>query len=155
MPYLLIDVPSKGVLPVLQALASLVPEKSIQLLESKLLPKATLNQVAVDALAEAIVERVQPTARQPMRREALRAALTGWDTFIDQNGAADPNLRNAFGALSKALKPLFPGEASPIDRLVVRRKRFNPKDGRYLGTVYEPTPLGLAVKAILKKLKAI
>ncbi|MNY58789.1 hypothetical protein D3C86_1951680 [compost metagenome] len=64
-------------------------------------------------------------------------------------------MRNGFGAISKALRPIFPQDASPIDRLARRIKHYEPGTRRYLGTRYQCTPLGKAVKARLIAMGAI
>lgn len=132
-----------------KAVAQILPPASIKVFQELQpdAPSAAANPL--DELAAKIAVAVRPNARQSMRQEALRAALGGWDTFWDQKGTPDPALRNAFGAISKAMRSVFPHDASPIDRIVVRRKRFD-KDGTYLGTSYQQTQLGLRVRDILK-----
>jgi hypothetical protein len=132
-----------------QAVAHILPPSSIKVFQE--LPPAApqTGGNALDELATKIATAIRPNARQSMRQEALRAALGGWDTFWDQEGTPDPALRNAFGAISKAMRAVFPHDASPIDRIVIRRKRFD-KDGAYLGTSYHQTQLGLRVRDILK-----
>jgi len=110
---------------------------------------------AEDTLAADIAELIAPHDNQPMRREALESALGGHDSFWDGKGLADPSLRNGFVAVSKALRPLFPHDASPIDRLARRVKHYEPGTRRYLGTRYQITPLGKAVKARLIAMGAI
>src|SRR6185295_13833355 len=109
----------------------------------------------LDALAAKIVDAVRPTAKQPMRKDALGFALLGGDTFWDQQGEADPSMRNALGALSKAMRAVFPFDASPIDRIARRVKQFHKADGHYLGTKYFRTALGNRVYEILKAEKIL
>lgn len=106
-------------------------------------------------VAREIAEAIAPRDSQPMRREALEAALGGYNSFWDSKGVADPSLRNGFVAISKAMRPLFPGHASPIDMLARREKLYEPVTRRYLGTVYRITPLGRAVKAELIEMGAL
>lgn len=132
-----------------QAIAHILPPTSIKIFQELQPAVAPDTGNALDALAGKVADAIRPNARQSMRQEALRAALGGWDTFWDQKGTPDPALRNAFGAISKAMRAVFPHDASPIDRIVVRRKRFE-NDGTYLGTSYVQTQLGLRVRDILK-----
>jgi hypothetical protein len=83
----------------------------------------------------------------------LRKLLGGHDTFSDQRGEPDPALRNAMGAISKALKSVFFHDQA-VHRLAVPKKTHFP-DGSYRGTVYVPTPLGELVRELLKAEKAI
>ncbi|PII39423.1 hypothetical protein T190_05555 [Sinorhizobium meliloti CCBAU 01290] len=82
-----------------------------------------------------------------MRREALQKLLKGHDTFMDQGGVSDPALRNAMGAISKALRSVF-GHDQAIRRLAVPRKTFM-ADKSYQGTIYDVTPLGRRVRELL------
>lgn len=107
----------------------------------------------LEATAQAIAKVVRPRANQSMRLEILKLVLKGGDTWFDQNGEPDPGLRNATGALSKALRP-FSTWDSPLD-LICTRKREVVHDGaykgRYQGTRYIPTQLGGRVKQILEE----
>ncbi len=148
--------PANGAVdPILKAISSLVAEGQVELFELQELPKPTNEEdQELESTAQKIAKLIRPTARQPMRGEALKVALVGWDTFMDQKGEADPSLRNALGAVSKAMRPIFPYDSSPIDRLATRRKRFDDHGG-YLGTVYTPTKLGIRVKEILEAENAL
>lgn len=148
--------PAKGAVdPILKAISSLVAEGQVELFEVQELPKPTDEEDSeLESTALEIAKLIRPTARQPMRAEALQVVLGGWDTFWDQKGEPDPSLRNALGAVSKAMRPIFPFESSPIDRLATRRKHFGDHGG-YLGTIYTPTKLGKRVKEILEAEKAL
>jgi hypothetical protein len=150
MYIIIVPVPDLSKVPsVLGALEPVVPQGTITLYESKPLPQPpSAEDVALEALAKKVADAIRPTAKQPMRIEAIRAALGGWDTFHDQEGEVDPALRNALGALSKAMKQVFPNDSSPIERIATR-KRFSDKGG-YLGTRYHATPLGVRVRKILE-----
>ena len=89
-----------------------------------------------------------------MRLETLEFVLNRGDTWLDQNGEPDPALRNATGALSKALRKFAPYEESPLDILCTRQRHTvpsGPYKGRYQGTRYIPTKLGMRVKEILQE----
>lgn len=121
------------------------------------LPEQVVEAQEFEAKAQAIAQAIRPRSSQPLRQEALRAVLGGHDTYWDQQGAADPTLRNAVGALSKALRP-FSFLPSPLDLLCTRQKHFatqEPGKGSYLGTRYVRTLLGTRVRDILKAAKAI
>ena len=135
---------------ILRAVRPLVAEDRIEFFAPAVMPGLADEEKKIESLAQEIANAIRPTAKQPMRPEALRVALKGWDTFWDQKGEADPALRNALGALSKAMRPIFPYDASPIDRLATRTKKFDDKTGHYLGTVYRPTALGNRVREILE-----
>lgn len=119
----------------------------------KALPTPPSPEAVSEELAQAIAEAIRPTAKQTMRLEALRAALKGYDSFMDQQGSADPAMRNALVALSKALRP-FSIWDSPLDLLATRERRLvkdGPYKGQYESTVYRPTPLGQRVRKILEE----
>jgi hypothetical protein len=61
-----------------------------------------------EARARAIAKRIRPRPNQVMRQETLEFVLGGGNTWFDQRGEPDPALRNATGALSKALRPFAP-----------------------------------------------
>jgi hypothetical protein len=146
MKMLQITFPDPALAAVLHALEPLAPASAMQLFTLEALP-ALLAAADTDApLIDKIVEAIKPQAHHAMRREALEAALGGYDSFLDQHGEADPSMRNALGSLSKALRPVFPHDASPLDRLVRRTKHYGPGGGGYLGTRYALRPLGLKVR---------
>ncbi|TMJ20177.1 MAG: hypothetical protein E6G92_10615 [Alphaproteobacteria bacterium] len=102
--------------------------------------------------AQAIAKWIRPRSNQPMRLETLEFVLNGGNTWFDQNGESDPALRNATGALSKALRKFAPWQESPLEILCDRQRVMvsnGPFKGRYQGTRYSPTPLGRRVRDIL------
>lgn len=140
---------------ILRAITPFVTEDQVELFEPHKFASLTdADDEEFEQTAQKLAKLIRPTARQPMRSEALNAALFGFDTLHDQRGNDDPSLRNALGALSKAMRPMFPNDPSPIDRLATRRKYFR-DDGRYLGTIYTPTKLGVRVKEILEAMNAL
>lgn len=135
---------------VLKALAPFVPTSNIQLFTALPLPAEEEKPDATQlALAKQVADLLRPTANQLMRLQALRAIFGGYDTFVDEKGEANPSMRNAIGAASKSLRPLFKYDASPLERLVRRRKHYEAGTTNYLGTRYEMTALGLLVRRIL------
>ena len=117
--------------------------------------KLPSNVAEFEARAQAIARTIRPRANQPMRLDALKAVLTGHNTWFDQQGDPDPALRNATGALSKALRKFAPYDESPLEILCVRRRETvptGPYKGRYQGTTYEVTKLGARVRDILKEM---
>jgi hypothetical protein len=135
-----------------KALASFAPPEDISIYEPVALPEDSEDD-ALDELAQKVVTAVRPQPTQPMRRKALRKLLGGHDTFVGQGGEADPALRNAMGAISKALHPVF-NHSQAVRRLAVPRKTRFP-DGSYKGTTYVRTKLGHRVKALLEAEKSI
>jgi hypothetical protein len=106
-----------------------------------------------EALAQKIAEAIRPTPKRPIREEVLRALARGYDSLADQEGEPDPQMRNGFGALSKALRP-FTARASPIELIAVRRRRYQvsgPYRGSYESTTYALNPLGKRAFEILRK----
>ena len=102
--------------------------------------------------AIAIAKWIKPRANQPMRLETLELVLSGGDTWFDQNFEPDSALRNATGALSKALRKFAPWDESPLEILCDRQRVMVPEGpfrGRYQGTRYLLTPLGKRVRDIL------
>jgi hypothetical protein len=134
---------------ILSALSNLVGSSDIEVFAACPSPPPALHPAEKTTLALVISDAIRPSGKQTMRLEALRMALNGWDTFSNQKGEGDPALRNAMGALSKALRPFFPNDKSPIKRISSRTKRFD-EDGNYLGTRYSPTSLGIQIRDILK-----
>jgi hypothetical protein len=113
---------------------------------------------AFEELAAAVAAAIEPKARQPMRTRALKLVLLGKNTFPKDGPTGDASMRNALSALSKALKPLFPEDRSALDRIAVRKRKFSSlvKFGTfYSGLDYEPTPLGLRVRDLLREKGAI
>lgn len=150
-----IDLEEQVVPDILNAILKFVPAKQIKLFEPRDLPKLKKEDTKVfEALAHKVADTVAPTGRQIMRKQALAAACLRYDSLMDQQGDPDPSMRNALGALSRALREIFPHDASPIDRLATRTKRFD-ENGTYLATVYTPTKLGRRVWEILKARKAV
>lgn len=139
----------------LKALSTFLEPGDIKVLEELTFPVPhPVVDAEFEALAEQIAGAIRPTAKQPMRKEALYMALFGGETLHDQHGESDPSLRNALGALSKALRPIFKFDASPIDNIAQRKKYFG-NEGHYLGTKYQPTKLGVRVRDILRAQGAI
>ncbi|MBC2666052.1 hypothetical protein H7F51_11040 [Novosphingobium flavum] len=138
-----------------EALAAITPFACSApiLMQVQPLPEEAQDEQEFEELAVQVADAIQPTGNQPMRRTALQACLGGHDTFLDQMGDPDPSLRNAMGALSKALRP-FSVLASPLDLICTRIKEYfaegQPGAGGYRGTRYVPTKLGRRVYAILK-----
>jgi hypothetical protein len=152
MTILLAEIPDQSVKGVLDALAPFVAPESIKLFNPVPLP-VVQNDDELTELAKAVVAAVRPKPTQPLRKEALQKLLSGHDTFSDQGGQPDPTLRNAMGAISKALKSVFV-HSHAVRRLAVPKKKHF-ADGTYRGTVYDLTPLGELVRDLLKAEKAI
>lgn len=147
MILLAIKVVPSNLTAVLKAIEALVPSQNIELYEPAAIPKPPTDD-GLDELAKKVVTAVRPKPTQPMRREALQKLARGHDTFFDQGGEPDAALRNAMGAISKALRSVF-GHDQAIRRLAIPRKTFM-ADKSYQGTVYDVTPLGARVFALLK-----
>lgn len=121
------------------------------------LPASPKEAAEFEQRAQEIAKAIRPRVSQTVRLEALRLVLLGGDTFYDQQGEADPALRNATGALSKALRK-FSIWDSPLDLLCERRRETvpsGPYKGRYQGTRYIPTRLGKRVREILQEQKIL
>jgi hypothetical protein len=149
---LLAEIPDQSVKCALDALSPFVPPESIKLFAALPLPPAQ-NDDELKELAKTVVAAVRPKPTQPLRKEALQKLLRGHDTFFDQQGEPDPALRNAMGAISKALKSVFFHDQA-VQRLAVPKKTHF-SDGKYRGTVYVVTPLGALVRDLLRAEKAI
>ncbi|MBY5517840.1 hypothetical protein [Rhizobium leguminosarum] len=132
---------------VLKAIEAVVPSSQIEVYEPAPIPKAPTDD-GLDELAKKVVVAIRPKPTQPMRREALQKLARGHDTFFDQGGVPDAALRNAMGAISKALRSVFEHDQA-IRRLAIPRKTFM-ADKSYQGTVYDVTPLGARVFELLK-----
>lgn len=118
------------------------------------LPKLPSAALEFETLAQAIAKIVRPRPNQPMRREALEFVLNGGSTWSDQKGEPDPALRNATGALSKALRRFDRWADSPLEILCERRREVvpsGPYKGQYQGTTYIPNKLGKRVREILQE----
>jgi hypothetical protein len=139
-------VPESAIKAVLQALTPFVPPNGISLFKAVPTPDDEDNS-ALQQLALKVVNLVRPKPNQSMRVKALRALLGGHDTWWNQGGEPDPALRNAIGAISKALKGVFDHD-HPVKRLAVPRKNYFP-GGEYKGTTYLVTPLGERVRYLL------
>ncbi len=137
---------------VLEALKSLA--RNPKLFVPRSLPVLPSVEREFEARAQAIAKAIRPRPNQAMRRETLEFVLGGGNTWLDQQGEPDPALRNATGALSKALRRFAPWEQSPLEILCDRRRETvpsGPYKGRYQGTRYVPTPLGKRVREILQE----
>src|SRR5689334_12647791 len=88
----------------------------------KAVPRLPSTDREFEAHAHAIAEAIKPRPNQPMRLETLELILNGGDTWFDQQGEPDPALRNATGALSKALRRFAPWDPSPLEILCERRR---------------------------------
>lgn len=152
MTMLLVEISDQSLKGALDALAPFVSPENIKLFDPVPLP-AVQDDDELKQLAQSVVAAVRPKPSQPLRKEALRKLLGGHDTFSDQRGEPDPALRNAMGAISKALKSVFFHDQA-VHRLAVPRKTHF-ADGSYRGTVYDLTPLGELVRELLKAEKAI
>lgn len=152
MTMLLVEISDQSLKGALDALAPFVSPENIKLFDPIPLP-AVQDDDELKQLAQSVVAAVRPKPSQPLRKEALRKLLGGHDTFSDQRGEPDPALRNAMGAISKALKSVFFHDQA-VHRLAVPRKTHF-ADGSYRGTVYDLTPLGELVRELLKAEKAI
>ena len=122
------------------------------------LPASPMLAKQFETRAQAIAKAIQPRQGQDLRRETLQLVLSGSDTFFGQHGEPDPALRNATGALSKALRRFAPYDESPLDILVRRTREVwtdAPLKGQYRGTRYTPTNLGVRVREILLEWRAI
>ena len=114
-------------------------------------PDSLVDDIDVDEdLAQAIAEKIKPSAKQPMRKEVLKNVLWHWDSFLSTGGEGDTSMRGAIGSLSKSLKSLAPLMTHPVELICTRERQFE-ANGQYRGTVYEPTRLGLRVREILIK----
>ena len=151
------DQPRQPILPAIivaaqPAIVVVATHESLKLFKSVALP-IDQGEDELTKLAQKVVEAVRPKPTQPLRKEALRKLLSGHDTFANQGGEADPALRNAMGAISKALKSVFAHDHA-MRRLAVPKKTHFP-DGSYRGTIYSITPLGARVRDLLKAEQAI
>ena len=138
------------IVEVLEAIKTLTRNPKIY--ASVSVPKLPSNTQEFETRALAIVEAIKPRPNQPMRKEILEFVLNGNDTWMGQGGEPDPALRNATGALSKALRRFDPWSSSPLEILCERRREMvqaGPYKGRYQGTRYIPTKLGRRVRDIL------
>lgn len=144
--------------PVVEAVRSVVPLASIHLMEERPLPAPASSEAPVDdALAQRIAELIRPREGQDARRDVLVSIRDRSGTFRPRrNPRAGPDhqFRAASAGLSRILRREFPLDASPLDRLAVRQRIFDP-DGSYLETRYEPTKLGLRVLEILAAEQAL
>ncbi|MBY5798973.1 hypothetical protein [Rhizobium leguminosarum] len=151
MPTLIAEISDQYLNGALEALAPFVAPENIKLYNAIPLPSDQDDEFA--KLAPQVVDAVRPQPTQPLRKEALLKLLNGHDTFSDQGGEPDPALRNAMGAISKALRSVFAHDHA-MRRLAIPKKTYFP-DGTYRGTVYVVTPLGARVRDLLKAEKAI
>lgn len=150
MPDILISVrvPETSVLEAIAAIQPFAISTVEALVSYEPQPKSETLIDVDENLAQAIAERISPSTKQTMRREVLQSVLWHWDSFLDTQGEGDPSMRVALGSLSKSLKQLAPYMSSPIEMICTRERRFFP-DGKYQGTVYNPTKLGERVREIL------
>lgn len=152
MPTLIAEISDQSLKGALEALAPFVAPENLKLFSPIALPDDQSDD-ELNQLAQKVVEAVRPKPTQPLRKEALQKLLNGHDTFTSQGGEADPALRNAMGAISKALRSVFAHDHA-VRRLAIPKKTHFP-DGTYRGTVYSLTPLGARVRDLLKAEKAI
>ena len=152
MPTLIAEISDHSLKGALKALAPFVAPEHLKLFNPIALPNDQSDD-EINQLAQKVVEAVRPKPTQPLRKEALQKLLSGHDTFTNQGGEADPALRNAMGAISKALRSVFAHDHA-MRRLAIPKKAHFP-DGAYRGTVYILTPLGARVRDLLEAEKAI
>jgi hypothetical protein len=137
---------------ILEAIRTL--SRNVKIFSPIEMPNLPSDQKEFDARALAIAQAIKPRPNQEMRLETLELVLGGGDTWFDQKGERDPALRNATGALSKALRRFAPYSDSPLEILCERRREIvptGPYKGRYQGTRYVPTRLGRRVREILQE----
>lgn len=147
-----IECEDEKIVEVLEAIKSLSRNPKIFSLMPR--PKLPSAQKEFEARALAIAKAIKPRPNQAMRLETLEFVLNGHDTWFAQNGDPDPALRNGTGALSKALRPFDRWAESPLEILCERRRETvatGPYKGRYQGTRYVPTRLGVRVREILQE----
>jgi hypothetical protein len=140
------------VVEILEVIKSL--SRNAKIFSPEPVPSLPSDQEAFETRAWAIAKAIKPRPNQPMRSETLERVLCGGDTWFDQQGEFDPALRNATGALSKALRPFAPWTDSPLEILCERRRETiasGAEKGRYQGTRYVPTRLGQRVREILQE----
>ena len=107
MATLIAEIPDHSLKGALEALSPYVKPENLKLFSPIAVPKDQGDD-ELAKLAQKVVDAVRPKPSQPLRREALQKLLSGHDTFSNQTGQADPALRNAMGAISKALKTVLP-----------------------------------------------
>jgi hypothetical protein len=147
-----IECDTDKVVAILEATKSFA--RTAKLFSQAPLPDLPSERAKFEERALAIAKWIRPRPNQAMRLETLEFVLNGGDTWLDQHGEADPALRNATGALSKALRRFAPFEESPLEILCERRRQTigsGPYKGRYQGTRYVPTRLGKRVREILQE----
>lgn len=118
------------------------------------IPNLPSDEKAFEERAQAIAGAIKPRPNQKMRLEALRYVFNESNTFWAQQGEPDPALRNATGALSKALRRFAPYYDSPMEIICERRREIHsggPLKGTYQGIQYVLTKLGKRVRDILKE----
>jgi hypothetical protein len=147
-----VECEEERVTEILEAVKSLA--RNPRIFVPQRVPQLPSTKRAFEARAQQIAMAIRPRPNQPMRREILEFVLSGSDTWSDQGGEPEPALRNATGALSKALRPFAPWDESPLEILCDRHRETvpsGPYKGRYQGTRYIPTPLGRRVREILQE----
>ncbi|MBB5698511.1 hypothetical protein [Sphingomonas yantingensis] len=115
-------------------------------------PDSQVPEYELKEFAQKIAAHIAPKGNQPARLKALQVVFTGHDTFLNQGGEPDSDLRNAVSALSRSLR-VFTASSSPLDILCTRIKEYfleGPYKGKYRGTYYRPTKLGEYVYQILQ-----
>jgi hypothetical protein len=151
MPKIQIDCDESRLIDLLEAVKHLI-RGAPHIFTAQPAPKLPSDQKDFEDRAQAIAKAIKPRPNQPMRLEALRIVLGGGDTWFDQKGEPDPAMRNATGALSKALRSFAPFEESPLEILCRRQREVVAKGlhkGKYQGTRYITTKLGDRVREIL------
>ncbi len=153
MKVVLFEISDDKLVDALDALRPLSPGK-LRVMEDRPVPPSPARELELEQLAAKIAKAIAPRPDQHARRDALRLVLGGGDTFNAGEGEADPALRNATGALSRALRRFDPFAESPIELLCERRREIFTKGehkGTYKGMRYIPTRLGGIVHRILKQ----
>jgi hypothetical protein len=142
----------------LEALKGIASGQTTKIWTPMKIPVLAADLQAFEQKAQAIAAAIKPRPNQKMRAEALRYVFNESNTYWAQQGDPDPALRNATGALSKALRRFAPYHESPLDIVCERRREVfdkGPMKGTYQGVQYVLTKLGKRVRDILKELGII
>jgi hypothetical protein len=150
--YVQFEISADKIVDVLEVLKPWVRAQSIKLMEGRVVPPLPSDTDDFEKKAFAITSRIRPRAHQPTRLMALQHIFADGDSWIDADADANPALRNATGAVSKALRRFAPYAESPLDIICTRHRevfRTGAQKGQYKGTRYSLTRLGQRVRAIL------
>jgi hypothetical protein len=152
------ECPDDKIIDAMEAIKGIAIGQKINLWAPLNIPTLPSNEKAFEERAQAIARKIKSRQSQKMRQEALRYVFNEENTFWAQHGDPDPALRNATGALSKALRSFAPYHESPLDIICERRREVfdkGPLKGTYQGTQYVLTKLGKRVREILKEIGEI